>query len=210
MDHAQDPAPTITPTPTRTWELRESVIIAAPPEDVYAAISDVRRMPEWSPECVKVLLLRGRKTPLPTFIGFNRNGARRWFTVCRVTVAEAPAEFAFQVSVAGLPLAIWGFRIRPSGPHHAAAATGSTHVTQYWHDLRRGPLGAVADLLGRTVAGTSTAARVHVNRAGMSTTLHRLRDSLEDAAEGTRGRGVSQAGQDAWDAPPPVIPHPGP
>ncbi|MEU6213294.1 SRPBCC family protein [Streptomyces sp. NPDC047023] len=192
MDHAQDPAPTITPTPARTRELRESVVIAAPPEDVYAAISDVKRMPEWSPECVKVMLLRGRKTPLPTFIGFNRNGARRWFTVCRVTVAEAPAEFAFQVSVAGLPLAIWGFRIRPCGPHYATAATGSTHVTQYWHDLRRGPLGAVADLLGRTVAGTSPTARVHVNRAGMTTTLHRLRESLEDAAEGTPGGPIAE------------------
>ncbi|MER5774170.1 SRPBCC family protein [Streptomyces sp. NPDC002039] len=179
------PAPAPAHTRTRTRELRESVIIAAPPEEVYASISDVKRMPLWSPECVKVLLLPRRSESRPSFIGFNRNGLRHWFTLCQVTTADAPGEFAFRVSVAGLPIAIWGFRLRHHVPPHTAAATGSTHVTQYWHDLRQGPFGAVADLLGRAVAGTSPAARVRVNRAGMITTLHRLKHSVEDAAGGT-------------------------
>ncbi|MFD6877728.1 MULTISPECIES: SRPBCC family protein [unclassified Streptomyces] len=174
------------PTPTRTWELKESVLIAAPLDEVYASISDVKRMPQWSPECVKVLLLPGRGDSRPSFIGFNRNGVRYWFTHCQVTLADAPREFAFRVSVAGLPIAIWGFRLRDSGGsrrlHHTAGATGSTHVTQYWHDLRRGSRGAVADLLGRTVAGTSPTARVHTNRAGMITTLQRLKQSVEGTA----------------------------
>ncbi|MFD5885058.1 SRPBCC family protein [Streptomyces sp. NPDC060334] len=173
------------PAATRTWELRESVIIAAPPEEVYASISDVKRMPQWSPECVKVLLLPSRSRSRPSFIGFNRNGVRHWFTLCQVTTADAPKEFAFRVSVAGLPIATWGFRLRHADHHHTAAATSSTHVTQYWHDLRQGPFGAVADLLGRTVAGTSPAARVRVNRAGMTTTLHRLKHSMEGATGGT-------------------------
>ncbi|MFE2523321.1 SRPBCC family protein [Streptomyces sp. NPDC059382] len=178
------------PAATRTRELRESVIIAAPLEEVYASISDVKRMPRWSPECVKVLLLPSRSRSRPSFIGFNRNGARHWFTLCRVTTADAPGEFAFRVSVAGLPIATWGFRLRRADHHadHHEAATGSTHVTQYWHDLRQGPLGAVADLLGRTVAGTSPAARVRVNRAGMITTLQRLKHSMEDATGGTSHR----------------------
>ncbi|MFF4322826.1 SRPBCC family protein [Streptomyces sp. NPDC001568] len=176
------------PAPARTWELRESILIAAPLDEVYAAISDVKRMPQWSPECVKVLLLPGKDRSRPSFIGFNRNGGRHWFTRCRVTVAEPPREFAFRVSVAGLPLAIWGFQLRSPRTHHshhAARAIDSTHVTQYWHDLRRGPLGAVSDLLGRVVAGTSPTARVHANRAGMTTTLHRLKRSLEDTTETT-------------------------
>ncbi|MFF3015725.1 SRPBCC family protein [Streptomyces sp. NPDC057939] len=177
----QDPDP----APTRTWELKESVLIAAPMEEVYASISDVRRMPQWSPECVKVLRLPSKDDSRTSFIGFNRNGVRHWFTHCRVTVAEAPREFAFQVSVAGLPIAIWGFQLRDPGRNHrldAVGTTGSTHVTQYWHDLRRGSRGTVADLLGRAVAGTSPAARVHTNRAGMITTLQRLKQSVEDTA----------------------------
>ncbi|MFE3786340.1 SRPBCC family protein [Streptomyces goshikiensis] len=169
------------PAPSRTWELTESVLIAAPPEEVYAAISDVKRMPQWSPECVKVLLLPGKDDSRRSFIGFNRNGARHWFTHCRVSVAEAPGEFAFRVSVAGLPIAVWGFRLRD----HTADTTGSTHVTQYWHDLRQGSRGAVADILGRAFAGTSPTARVRTNRTGMITTLQRLKRAVEDPTGAT-------------------------
>ncbi|MFJ4965334.1 SRPBCC family protein [Streptomyces sp. NPDC088729] len=168
---------------SRSWELSESVVVEAPPDQVYAAISDVRRMREWSPECVGVLVYRGRKGPRPSFIGFNRNGARRWFTFCRVTVSDAPGEFAFRVSVAGLPIATWGFRLTPARSDPAGADSESTHVTQYWRDLRRGGRGRAADLLGAAIAGTSPQERVRVNRSGMITTLGRLKRSLEAVPE---------------------------
>ncbi|MEU5795910.1 SRPBCC family protein [Streptomyces sp. NPDC047813] len=165
------------PAGTRTRELSESILIGASPERVYAAISDVRRVAGWSPECVGVLLLAGRGGPHATFLGFNRNGGRRWFTYCRVTEANAPHEFAYRVSIAGLPLAVWGFRLTE------AEGTGRIQVTQYWHDLRQGARGKAADLLGRVFAGTTPAERVRVNRAGMAATLHRLRSALETAPE---------------------------
>src|SRR5262249_38276855 len=34
----------------REWVLEESVVVAAPPERVYDAVADLRRMGEWSPE----------------------------------------------------------------------------------------------------------------------------------------------------------------
>ncbi|MBC3840781.1 SRPBCC family protein [Streptacidiphilus sp. 4-A2] len=162
---------------SRLWELDESIVIAAPPEVVFPAVGDVRRMAQWSPECVGVLVLRGRGGERPTFVGFNRNGLRYWFTICRVTVADAPTEFAFRVSVAGLPIAAWGFRLR--------AVDEGTEVTQYWQDLRRGGGGRVADLLGRVAAGTSPQARIRTNRAGMATTLGRLKRALEAAPSGS-------------------------
>ncbi|GGZ65044.1 SRPBCC family protein [Streptomyces subrutilus] len=171
------------PSP-RTRELHASVVIHAPPERVYAALRDVRRMARWSPECVGVLVFRGRGGTRPSFVGFNRNGPRLWFTFCRVTTAVAPTEFAFRVSIAGLPLATWGFRLAPAGPDGLGTeGPGSTCVTQYWQDLRRGARGRVADLLGAAVAGTSPAARVRTNRSGMDTTLRRLKRSLEAAPE---------------------------
>ncbi|MER5965958.1 SRPBCC family protein [Streptomyces sp. NPDC002057] len=168
-------------TPARTRELRESVVIAAPPEEVFAAISDVRLMPRWSPECVGVRVLAGRGGPRPVFVGFNRNGFRRWFTLCRVTRSDAPREFAFRVSIAGLPLAAWGFLLRPADGEGPAGAAGSTELVQYWHDLRRGGRGRIADLLGRVAAGTSPEARVRTNRSGMATTLRRVKEAVEGA-----------------------------
>ncbi|MFE5941835.1 SRPBCC family protein [Streptomyces sp. NPDC056480] len=171
-----EPATPQDSTSGRTWTLRTSTVIAAPPAEVFAALSDVRQMPRWSPECVAVLVVGGRGGPRPVFVGFNRNGFRYWFTLCRVVRSDAPGEFAFRVSIAGLPLATWGFQLRPAGD------PGRTEVTQYWHDLRLGRRGRVADLLGRVAAGTSPEARVSTNRAGMATTLRRLRESVEAAA----------------------------
>ncbi|MEU8096435.1 SRPBCC family protein [Streptomyces rubiginosohelvolus] len=163
-------------TASRIWELTESITVAAPPEKVFAALSDVRRMPEWSPECVGAWVVPGRRhTTGPLFVGFNRNGLRRWVTLCRVTTADAPEEFAFSVSALGLPIALWGFRLRPAD----GADAGSTHVVQYWHDLRRGRRGRAADHLGRIAAGTSPADRVLTNRSGMTATLRRLKSALE-------------------------------
>jgi hypothetical protein len=163
--------------------LRESVVVEAPPEDVFAALSDMRRMPQWSPECVGVWMLRERRGTLPSFIGLNRNGARRWFTYCKVITADVPREFAFRVSVAGLPIAVWGFSLRPAGGTGTGTGSPATRVTQHWHDLRRGRRGKIADLLGRVAAGTSPAARVHTNRSGMALTLRRLKAAVEAAAE---------------------------
>ncbi|MFF7176898.1 SRPBCC family protein [Streptomyces sp. NPDC008121] len=177
LDGQDDPA-------ARTWELRETVVVAAPPEEVFAAVSDVRRMPDWSPECIGVRVIAGRNGPRPAFIGFNRNGFRYWFTVCRVTRCETPKEFAFRVSIAGLPIASWGFRLSPV--EDAAEGTDATYVTQYWHDLRRGRRGRITDLLGRVAAGTSPAARLRTNRSGMAATLDRLKRAVESDAERNR------------------------
>ncbi|WP_097976915.1 SRPBCC family protein [Streptomyces sp. gb14] len=162
----------------RTRELTASITIAAPPEKVFGALSDVRRMPEWSPECVEVWVMPGRSAPGLFFIGFNRNGARRWATLCRVTKSEAPREFTFRVSVLGLPVALWGFRIYPVH----GADQGSAQVVQYWKDLRRGRRGRITDLLGQVGAGTSPAARVLTNRLGMTATLYQLKRSLEGSS----------------------------
>ncbi len=37
-------------------ELAERITVGVPPADVYRAVSDVRRMARWSPECFAVLV----------------------------------------------------------------------------------------------------------------------------------------------------------
>lgn len=65
-----------------------TIDIDASPERVWEVISDVRRTPEWSPECRKVML----RDPLQVgkwLFGVNRRKAIAWVTVSRVTELDA-------------------------------------------------------------------------------------------------------------------------
>ncbi|MFB7029953.1 MULTISPECIES: SRPBCC family protein [unclassified Streptomyces] len=158
----------------RIRHLEESLVVAAPADVVFRLVGDPARMGSLSPECSGVWVLRPRRRPGPLFIGFNRRGARRWFTVCRVLTHRPPAEFSFHVSILGLSIARWTYRLERLGER-------GTRVTESWQDLRHGPGGTVTDLLGRRFAGTTPAQRVDANRHGMRTTLRRLKTLAESA-----------------------------
>ncbi|MFJ5925073.1 SRPBCC family protein [Kitasatospora sp. NPDC092948] len=165
---------------TRLWTLRESVTVHASAEAVYAAVTDLRNMARWSPECIGIRRLGGGPVAEGArFLGFNRKGPFVWFTDCRVTVARASQEFAFHVGAFGLPVASWGYLIEPDGPD-------AVRVTEYWEDLRTGRGSRLTDLLGRVFSGTRPADRAGVNRAGMRATLGRLRTAVE-STQAARG-----------------------
>ncbi|MFE2107540.1 SRPBCC family protein [Kitasatospora sp. NPDC059463] len=155
----------------REWGVEESVAVAADPAVVYRAVSEVRRMGEWSPECRAVWARRGPLRAGDRFVGFNRRGPFVWFTTCRVTTAEPGREFAFRVDALGLPVARWGYRFEPDGD-------GGTTLTEYWQDLRTGRGAPFAELLGKVFTGVPAQRRAAANRAGMRATLARIRQSL--------------------------------
>ncbi|MFG2002448.1 SRPBCC family protein [Spirillospora sp. NPDC048911] len=159
----------------REWVVEESVAIKAEPAQVYAAISDLRRMREWSEETF-ALWVRGRSVETGTrFVGFNRIGWRVWFTNCQVSAAVPGEVFAFRVATFGMPVALWGYRIEGIGD-------GSTRLTEYWEDLRRDNRAAgVVSLLGKVFTGVAAEKRASVNRAGMRATLDRFKAALESA-----------------------------
>jgi Polyketide cyclase / dehydrase and lipid transport len=148
-------------------EVAERMTVHAEPTEVYRAVSDVRRMAGWSPECFATLVWRRRDGVPARFVGFNRRGAYVWFTTCRVVTATPGEEFAFDVTTFGMPVSRWGYRF--------VAVPGGTEVTEYWQD-RRGR-GALA--LGRVFTGRVTHHRPEANRQGMRTTLARLKRDLE-------------------------------
>ncbi|GAA2908005.1 SRPBCC family protein [Streptomyces thioluteus] len=156
----------------RQWSVEESIVIGSRPDTVFRAVSDVRRMGEWSPECRTVWARRGPVREGSSFIGFNRRGPALWFTVCRVTRCEPGQEFAFRVSIFGLPVAHWGYRFKP-------APDGGTTVTEYWQDLRTGSGARLTELLGLVFTATRPVDRARVNRAGMRATLNRLKQACE-------------------------------
>lgn len=153
----------------RVWSVQQSLEIPLPPRTVYAALADVRRMTEWSPEVIGVWP-RGER-----FVGFNRKACWIWFTTCRIAIADPGREFAFDVTTFGLPVARWGYRL--------TRAEEGTLVTEYWVDhRRRGWRGRAAELLGLVFTGTPAARRATRNRAAMRRTLHRLSAALRATA----------------------------
>jgi uncharacterized protein YndB with AHSA1/START domain len=75
------------------------VLIAAPAETVYALISDVTRMGEWSPETHACEWIGGATGPAvgARFRGANHLGPIKWHTECTITAATPGREFAFSV-----------------------------------------------------------------------------------------------------------------
>jgi len=148
-------------------DVAESITVGVSPAGAYQAVSDVRRMARWSPECFAVLVW-SRKDGLPAqFVGLNRRGPWVWFTTCHVVAARPGEEFAFDVTTFGMPVARWSYRM--------TAAGGSTEVTESWWDQR----GRGAHVLGRVFTGKVANNRAEANRAGMRTTLARLKRELE-------------------------------
>jgi uncharacterized protein YndB with AHSA1/START domain len=142
--------------------------IAAPPEAVYAAISDVTRMGEWSEECHTCTWHEGVDGPAvgATFDGHNRNGDNEWTTQGKVIEAEAGRAFAFECSMMDFHYSTWGYRIEPT-------ATGS-RVTEWNEDLRP------ESVLEFSQQISGVADRGARNRQTMSSTLERLAAALEN------------------------------
>lgn len=151
-------------------EIAEQITVGAAPGAVYQAVSDVRRMARWSPECFATLVWSRRDGQPARFVGFNRYGPWVWFTTCQVVTAKPAEEFTFDVTTFGMPVSRWSYRL--------AAAPDGTEVTECWIDQRsRG-----AWVLGRVFTGRVARSRPEANRAGMRTTLARLKSELEATA----------------------------
>ena len=141
--------------------------IAAPPEKVWAMISDVTRMGEWSPEATGGTWNKGVSGPAvgAQFKGTNASGKKSWSTACRVTSCEPGREFGFAVRGGGLPVADWNYTISPTPE--------GCHVVEEWTDHR----GATTKFLGRIISGV--AERAPHNQANMERTLEALAQAAE-------------------------------
>ncbi len=146
--------------------------MAASPDAVYAAISDVTRMGEWSEECHACEWHEGFDGPVvgATFDGHNRNGDHEWTTQGKVVAADPGRAFAFECSMFDFHFSTWGYHIEPT-------ATGC-RVTEWSEDLR--PESAL-ELSQQTSGVVDRAAR---NERTMSRTLERLAAALEPSAGG--------------------------
>jgi hypothetical protein len=143
-------------------------VIAADAQALYALISDVTRMGEWSPETTSAWWVSGDGPEVGArFRGVNRRGPVRWVTTCTVTAADPGRRFAFTVRFGPWSISDWSYDIEP--------IPDGCRVTEAWVDRR----GAALRVSSPAVMGIVD--RAAHNRRGMEQTLAALKAAAEKA-----------------------------
>ena len=148
-------------------EVEVSREIAASPEAVFAAITDVTRMGEWSPETHAAQWNDGFDGPEvgAVFTGHNRIGETEWSTEAVIVELVDNERFFFDCRVGDFVFSSWGYAIEPTDR--------GCRVTEYWQnhipEEMRSASASISGVDDRTVH----------NRAGMETTLQRLAAAVE-------------------------------
>jgi len=150
-----------------TPDLSVSRDIAASPDAVFTALTDITRMGEWSPENYASEWNDGFSEAAvgAMYTGHNRNGDKEWTTEARIVELVPNQRFFFDCLARDFVFAKWGYSVE--------AIDGGSRVTEHWQDLR--PEAALER--SKSISGVEDRA-VH-NRAGMEATLERLAAALE-------------------------------
>lgn len=144
------------------------VFVESAPDTVYRLVSDPVAMVRFADEVVRVRWLDGAGGARvgARFRGDNRNGARRWWTICTVVEVEPGRRFAYEVRTPFLvPIARWQYDVEP--------AVGGCTVTESTWMRVPGWFGPIANLI------TGEPDRIAANRTHISGTLRRLKDHAE-------------------------------
>jgi uncharacterized protein YndB with AHSA1/START domain len=144
-----------------------SLHVDAPPEKVWALVSDVTRIGEFSPETFEARWTRGSTGPEvgASFKGHvKRNGVGpTYWSPCQVTQCVPSEVFEFAVGTDDLTFTHWGYRLEPDGE--------GTKVTEYFRLEPTLVMRIYWTALGRL--------RGRTNERGMRRTLTRMKKVLE-------------------------------
>ncbi len=172
--------------PEESFTHRGSVVVAAPPHEVWAMVADVTRHGEWSPVVTgcswddadpqDVVDLEdeadrepgggaGRRAPAvgDRFTGRNSADGRTWETGSVIVAAEPGVEIAWQVNEDWVR---WGFLTQPHGQDGS-----STLLTETWEFLPAG----LAGFRARDGGEAAIAHRARQSREGIPVTLAAIR-----------------------------------
>ena len=144
-------------------EDRVTAFVAADPMTVWDMVSDITRMGEWSPECYKAFWLTPKRGKGAMFLGLNKDRGLRWPSPAIVTEAERAKVFAFRAS-SGV---VWRYLLSPED--------GGTRLVE--ERVIDGEYRFVKTGYGLFLGGYHR--RVKVLRAGMRTTLERIKTAAE-------------------------------
>lgn len=149
------------PTPA---PITASVEISAGPDEVWAVVSDVARMPEFSPELRRLYVI-GSKQPRVgmNLVGINRRGPVAWPTTSKVVRFEPGRAVAWKTRESG---ATWTYELEPTG--------SGTRVTGR-RDLPKFTVGTT--LLAPIIGGAE--GHDHELADGIRATLERIKATVE-------------------------------
>ena len=151
----------------RPLEGEVSMHMNAPPAEVWALVSDITRIGEFSPETFEARWTRGATGPEvgASFKGHvKRNGVGpTYWAPCVVTKCVVDEVFEFVVGTEKVAATRWGYRLEREG-------TG-TKVTEYFELQPLLPLRLYWSVMGHL--------RGRTNEKGMRTTLERMKAVVE-------------------------------
>lgn len=154
-------------------DLQTSIDIDAPPSDVWPVVSDLTRMPQWSPQCRKVLS-RGPIGPGTTMLNINRSGWRVWPTRSVVTDYDPERLIGFRVKD---NRSHWVFRLEPLD-------SDRTRLVQC-RDVSRGLTSVSTALVDRFMGGEEEFEKDLLS--GMRRTLAGIKAAVEERPRAHRG-----------------------
>jgi ribosome-associated toxin RatA of RatAB toxin-antitoxin module len=154
---------------TTSLTYSDSILIAAPPEEVYAVVSDVTRTGEWSPICSECWWDEGNGPRVGSFFtGRNVTPDRTWETRCEVVVADEGTAFGWSVTDGNVH---WVYAMK--------SVDGGTELTESWEFTPKGQA-FFAQRFGDD-APTEIAKREQAARAGIPATLSAMKRVIEES-----------------------------
>ena len=138
-------------------ELRAETYVDAPPERVWALLTDLSRMPDWSPELVRMVpLKRGGLRVGQWYLGINKRKAVVWPTRSVVAEVEPGRRLTWDTRSSG---ARWIWELVPEGAgtrvvHRRPVPKGVTVTSKVFAPLFLGGSEGHADELEAGMAET--------------------------------------------------------
>jgi uncharacterized protein YndB with AHSA1/START domain len=90
--------------------LHAEIEIDAPVAKVWSLVSDLSRMPQWSPQC-RVMKPLGPVRPGTKTINLNRRNRLVWPTTCTITEVVPEKKVAFRVDA---NKTVWSYELEPT------------------------------------------------------------------------------------------------
>jgi Polyketide cyclase / dehydrase and lipid transport len=166
--YSQSPWPKVCDTRgVTTMSFSDSLSVWAKPDDLYALISDITRMGEWSPQCKKCWWDEGDGPHVGSwFTGHNESEEKVWETHCQVVAADVGREFAWEVNNGWV---CWRYTFEPDQV--------GTRLTESW-EFRSEGIAGFRELFGAAADDEIEKRRVYAAR-GIPVTLAAIKRTAE-------------------------------
>lgn len=90
--------------------LKAEIEINAPVSKVWGLVSDVTKMPQWSPQC-RIMKALGPIRPGTRTVNLNRRGMLFWPTTSVITEVVPERKFAFRIPI---NTTVWSYELEPT------------------------------------------------------------------------------------------------